>query len=175
MSRAKKSRSRPVREDDLETLAAKRDAVRAAVPGPLVVEAREVDGARRLVTIGPDHWIWKPIPPEGATAETAFTTGPGFKPAIVRFDNVIARVIPPPDATDEQVEEVRTKMLVEAAAVRVLPRRRAGVVTEAPRAPERSAHKRAREIVGAMIDEANTADRVALRAFAEEVMGRANL
>jgi hypothetical protein len=157
MSRAKKPKlGAPVPEDDLETLAKKRDAARALVPGQLVVEAREVEGARRLVTVGPDDPIW-----EAGSVEP--------------YRGAIVRIVPAEAATDEQVGSLRLRIAQVAAATRVLPRRRAGVVTQAPPDPKRSAHKRAREIVGAMVDEANTADRVALRAFCEEVMARAGL
>jgi ADP-ribosylglycohydrolase len=120
------------------------------------VEQCEIEGARRLVTIGPDDPIW-----EAGSVEP--------------YRGAIVRIVPAAAMTDEKVDSLRLRIAQVAAATRVLPRRHAGVVTEAPRAPERSAHKRAREIVGQMVDEANTNDREALRAFCEEVMGRAGL
>jgi hypothetical protein len=115
----------------------------------------EVEGARMLVTIGPDDPIW-----ESGGVES-------YRGAIVRFV--------PGDRTDEEIDRLQLRIAQVAAATRILPRRRAGVVTEQPREPRRSAHKRARELVGQMIEEANTQDRSALQAFCEEVMSRAGL
>jgi hypothetical protein len=135
-------------------MARKKQDVRSVVD-PDTVRVFEVDGSRALATIGPDDPIW-----DRGSVEP-------YRGAIVR----IARG----ERTDEQVDALQLRIAQVAAATRLLPRRRAGVVVEAPRDPRRSAHKRARELVLQMVGESNTQGRDALRAFCEDVMARAGL
>lgn len=121
-----------------------------------------VEGARELVTIGPDDPIWQ-------VDVVAFLEGAG-----IRCKGMIVRLIPPNTATDEQVAKVR-ESIADAAAIRVMPRRKAAVIVATEELPERGAHKRAREIVSQLVGESNTRDRAALQAFCEQVMSRVGL
>lgn len=137
---------------------------RKDVVAQLAIEPRVVDveGARELVTIGPDAPIWK-VDLAGAFRTDDLCAGK------------IVRLIPPHDATDEQVAGVRAAV-ASAAAVRLMPRRRVAVVVEEKaQGMGTSAHRRARDVVLQMVEEANTRDRSALRAFCEQVMARAGM
>jgi hypothetical protein len=120
--------------------------------GTWVPEVREVESARRLVTIEPEdeHWM------DGSFDYAA-------------FEGAIVRVRPPDAWLDAHVETVREEFAKHAAVVRVLPRRRARVLT-VPR--ERREHASARAVVLQLVEESNVEDREALAAFVEGVMGR---
>jgi hypothetical protein len=112
-----------------------------------------VEGARELITLGPEHPCWGGIP--------------------FGCDGAFVRVIPPDGATDEQVRYVvETAKQMGAVAVRVLPRRRQAVVVE-PRAAR--PHVRARDVVLELVGASNVEDRVALGEFCERVMGKVGL
>lgn len=121
------------------------------------IEEKLVEGARAFVTIGPDDTRWTLGWDSSADVSTL---------------GAFVRLEPPPDASDETVALMRREAERKALRVIVLPRRRASVVT-APR--EKRVHRRARDVVGALIAEANLPteeDRVALRVLCDGVMGK---
>lgn len=96
-----------------------------------------------------------------------------------RIKGAIVRLVQAPTDTPEHVERAR-QALVEAGAatVRVIGVPKSAVVVNKPGGEEREAAPRqtsAREIVATLIAEARTQDRDALKAHAEEIMGRASL
>ena len=126
---------------------------------PARVESRPVEGARQLVTIGPEHVAWRGW--EGKLPMSA--------------DGAIVRVQPPESATDEEVARVVENLRsTGAVAVKVQQRRRSATVVE-PR--EQRPHARARDVVTELVTAANVEEdqRPALLAFVEQVMAGAGL
>jgi hypothetical protein len=122
---------------------------------PRAVKVVPVKSARSLVTIDADSPAWE-------LGAAVWGVPPGS----------IVRIFPPMAATDEDVERVRRACATEAAAVRVMPRRKAEIVT-APKSVPTS--QKPREIVDALIEESNFEDRAALRAYCEPIMAQAGL
>lgn len=123
------------------------------VPSAPRVQEHLVRGARELVTLGPDHPCWQGIP--------------------FGCDGAFVRLLPPGDATEEQVRKIaETARQMGALAVRVLPRRRGAVVVE-PR--ERRPHVRVRDVVLELARAANVGDAAKLVEFVERVMGQCSL
>lgn len=141
---------------------------RREVPEPeFQVVEKFVEGARAFVTIGPEHRTWDAgkVDENGDVVEAPLDVAPGS----------FVRVEPPPGASDEDVASVRAACeKLGAIRVVVLPRRRAAVVT-APR--EKRPHRKAREVVGELVKEANLPeeDREAVRALCEGVMAKVGI
>ena len=131
-------------------------------PGFQVVE-KLVEGARAFVTIGPEHPTWGG---ERAADGEEQCTDLGLR------GGEFVRVEPPGDASDEDVADVRRAAEKVALRVVVLRRRRAQVLT-APR--EKRPHRRARDVVHALVEDANVEDRPALAALCEGVMSKRGL
>lgn len=115
-----------------------------------------VQDAKRLVTIGPE-WV-------GWTKGDHELSGD--------MQNVFVRLVPPETASDENVDEARAHFERCGAKVMVLPRRRAAVVLT-PR--EKRPHRRAREVIDAMVGEANFEEKAALASFVGELMDQVGL
>jgi len=87
----------------------------------------------------------------------------------------LVKVQPPVGVEDAQVESVAATLSeLGAFAVRVMPRARAEVHAPAPAAVP-AAHKSVRQVVEAMVEEARTSDRGALRDEVEAAMAGAGL
>ena|ERR1019366_1561833 len=130
-------------------------------PGTRVPEVREVAGARSIITIGPEHQVWG-----GGSLPVEIDVGlidAGLRGAIVR-------ILPPGQASDERVAWlVGMVKATGAAVVRVGPRRKARVVTDARAATQ---HASGRAVVMQLVEESNVDDRDALRTFCDAVMQR---
>jgi hypothetical protein len=122
------------------------------------VQAVPTKNARRLVTIEADHYAWKdgldradPIPP-----------------------NAIVRLCPPLEASDAQIEELKSRILLDACRVVVLPKPKSEAVPQAAKeAPARAVG--ARQAVIDLVEESASKDKAALRAFCEKIMAEAGL
>jgi Fe2+ transport system protein FeoA len=80
----------------------------------------------------------------------------------------IVRVQPPTDAQEHAIEELRRRLLeMGAAAVRVLPVRRAAVITAETKLQAKRARTSARAEASKLVEEANTSDRDALARVVE--------
>ena len=126
----------------------------ASEPG-FRVGSVEVEGARLLLTIGPEHACWQaPDVPVGCRG-------------------MIVRVRPPESATDVEVALVEVGIRESgAAAVRVEQARRSAVVVE-PSAPR--PHARARDVVLGIARESNVEEREKLVELVENILGRCGL
>jgi len=127
---------------------------RVSKSGGLRIEERRVENAREFVTIGPEHEAWSADPPG------TFHIGVG---------GAFVRIEPPQGASDEAVATARRCAAVTALRVTVLPRRRAAVVLP-PR--ERRPHRKLREVVLELVEEARVDDPAALAAFVEKTMAK---
>ena len=132
---------------------ARKPKVETPEPG-FRVESVEVEGARRLVTIGPDDDVWS------RPTETTVTS------------TDLVRIRPPADAPESLVEDVRKIVASVAAAVRVEPARRSAVVVE-PAASR--PHARARDVVLGIARESNVEEREKLVELVENILGRCGL
>jgi hypothetical protein len=116
-----------------------------------------VEGARKLVTIGPEHKAWggMTVPwPEDLTG-------------------AIVWISPPESATDEQVANLAAHVGgLDVAAVKVEKRRRGKVVLETK---EKRPKLKARAVVIELASTANVSDRQALVGFCEKVLARCSL
>ena len=122
------------------------------------VEDRDIGAGRELVRIseGSPAWI----------GEWDARLDPLLRGAIVRID-------PPLDAIPLTVEQLRVRCLEAGAlSVRCSPIRKSAVL---PDAKEAVPHKRARDVVVALVAKANVEDRPALAAFCEQVMAQQGL
>lgn len=113
--------------------------------------------AAAMVNVLEEHPVWD------EAVEVDFVVAPGS----------FVRLRPPPTASDVLIEEVRASALAQGAkAVRVVPKARASVLVKSEaQAPDATA----REVVLAMVAEANTKDRPALLALAEKTMAKVKL
>lgn len=120
---------------------------------PIVVS---IEDSRRLVTIGTDAAVW------------------GDRQAVLPIERgCLVRIEPPASVADADVEHVQLRCeLAGAAAVVVLPRRKAAVVVK-PK--ERKPHARGRELVHRMVEESNFDDKADLHEFVENIMARVGL
>jgi hypothetical protein len=108
-------------------------------------------GARKLVTIDWDSG-WK-----SGDAADAFV-----------------RIRPPPEATDQQVEQVRREVFQAGAkAIRILPRQKAAVIVE--KKEETRKRETHREACLALVETAATQDREALKTEVEAVMAKVGM
>lgn len=90
--------------------------------------------------------------------------------AALNVVGAIVRVNPPATSTDEQVADVKKRLIdAGAVAVKVMPRASAGSVVK-PQTEDRSSVMTVRGTVMGMIDEARVVDRDALRAVVEEAL-----
>lgn len=113
------------------------------------VESVELVG-RGVRTIGPEHPLWR----EWRSAE-------------VVAHGALLRLRPPPEVTDDVVEEVARRLRdAGAARVVVLPRKRSIVIATAPAASV----ARARDVVLELCAQARVEDGAALRGLCEQVM-----
>lgn len=121
--------------------------------------------ARELLTVSEGSALWVGVP------------GP-YVAGVHAVDDIkgaIVRLKPPPDATDEKVEQAREALLRSgAAAVRVMPRQRKDVVPQkAKRDPVPL--RGPREVVMEMAEQANTEDKAALKSLLEDALSAAGL
>lgn len=131
-----------------------------AAPPPAAISRAEpgfrsvpVEGARELVTLGPDHPCWKGIP--------------------FGVDNAIVWLVPPETTTDEELARVIEYARGSGAtAVRVERRRTSKVVLPLT---DRRPHLRARDVVIALARAATVREPEKLAGFCEQVMGRCGL
>jgi hypothetical protein len=130
------------------------------------VVVKEVD-TRRLVTVDPEHQLWKDVQDGIELVQgTAPTTD---------LSGAIARVRPPPGASKEHVDKVCT-YLREAGCEIVRPEPAEPSADELPEQARASAKVGThREIVLDLASKARTRDRQALEHLLEEVMGEEGL
>jgi hypothetical protein len=111
-----------------------------------------------FVTIGPDHPLWKTAPGDVDAPRAAFV-----------------RLVPPEDASDEQIGVLRGACRAVGAVVRVSPRPRRGIVRVSS---ERSAEKpttNVREVIRVLASKASVTDGPALMTLVESIMDEARL
>jgi hypothetical protein len=117
---------------------------------PILLDTRE------LLTVGEGDEVWWTF---------SMSVSPG---AIVRLQ-------PPPEATDEEIERMKRELLrLGAAAVRAMPRRLGSVVPQVE-ARAVKASEGARQAAMALVDEAHTRDRDALRDAVEVSLAASGL
>ena len=128
-------------------------------PAKLVTEVL-VKGSSEFVTVREDSPLWEP----------------GRRSAITVEKGAFVRIRPPHDASDEQIEELRS-IFVALGVLKVIvepkPKGKVVLEQEGPRGP--SGGQSPRETVTQMVTEANTRDRAALSELVEETMGACGL
>lgn len=118
--------------------------------------------ARRLHSVLPGSAVWGQV--QRAEVDLGWLFESGFEGAIVRLR-------PPAGIAPAQVEAVKGAVLKAGAlAVKVLPPESAGATLPAAAKPIHSVG--VRQVVQEMVEQANTRNRDALRAFAEDVMSK---
>lgn len=119
-----------------------------------------ISGSRALVTIKSDSKVWK------SEAEIKKLS----------IGGAIVRLIPPADATDFQLEELKTKLEArETAAIKVLPRQQLGKAGESDDDPKREASKDLRAAVLDVAGRMATDDRTALLEELNSAMDEAGI
>lgn len=118
--------------------------------------------ARGLLTVGPDSQVWE------GTLPTL--------PAKLDVKGFIVRVRPPATAEDSRIEAVK-KFLIGQGAVKVFaePKPRGEVLPSKSIGWDEGEPSGPREMVKLLIANANTQDRIALAAAAEQVMAEEGL
>jgi|SRR6267378_1660436 len=124
----------------------------------IVVHEHLISDANGLVTIDREHAAWGPIDGDDVPLPKA------------KF----ARIQPPETATDQKIEQIRGELAAAGVeTIVVQPRPRVQVVTN--QQVTRSAHAGIREIVEAMVREANTPNREALEALVQSELSKVGL
>jgi len=116
--------------------------------------------ASDLVTIGPEHEAWN------------------GEALVLGGDVGFVRLRPPPGVSEALVERLKAFCTAKGAAVKVEPHSRAEVVPLDPPTFEdgvRMLRRSIREHVEALVEEANTEDKEALKASVEASLSRAGL
>jgi hypothetical protein len=109
--------------------------------------------------IGPDHEVWK-----SSSLERLDATRKSF-----------IRIIPPPSASDEDIERVkRWAMTAVPVMLDIKPRPKTQVVTDQA-TPKKHVDKTIRQVVEAMLDEANSKNPAALKEIGQEIMAKVGL
>lgn len=113
---------------------------------PQPVTVVPVQNSRQLVTIGPDSPLWNEYQdlPKGC----------------------IVRIIPPINASPEQIGKMREWSIDYASSVRVMPQRKASVVTS-PK--QDKPHAKSRDVVMGMVVESNFEEKEELKRFVEDI------
>lgn len=126
------------------------------------------EGARQVVTIGPDHNFW------------SMNSHLLDKPPLYEHRAPIVRLMPPVDASDEQIAEVARRLREEfkCPAVRVLPRAKA----DRPIRGEGKRERAKRDVtdqtirqVAMVVVERITADRESVRKIVDMALTKAGL
>jgi hypothetical protein len=135
--------------------ASQEEASTKPVSSMFEVRSVALENARSLVTIGV---VDRQLPNYAETAE--------------RLNGALVKLTPHPSATDQEVENSRQEIVkAGAVAVRVMPRQRSAVITEAARA-EAPARESIRQACEALVEQVSSRDKDALRKVVEDVLSK---